>query len=95
MPEQNEYSQDNLSNSGAATAATDAWNTARGRAGEALQTGERYVREHPGTSVLSIFGLGFFFGLLVGLAAAHEERTDYSRDARKLARRLREKLNID
>jgi len=54
-------------------AARHAWETTKGKAGEALHTGERYVRENPGTSVLSVFGLGFLFGLVVGWSMAHEE----------------------
>jgi hypothetical protein len=74
-------------------AATKAWETTREKAGEALHTGERYVREHPGTSVLSIFGLGFLLGILVGWSAAKED--DYATYARKLARRWGHKLNLD
>jgi hypothetical protein len=37
----------------------------------------------PGTSVLSIFGLGVVVGLLVGYSIAHEDREDYSASARK------------
>lgn len=76
-------------------AATQAWETTRDKAGEALQTGERYVRENPGTSVLSIFGLGFLLGLLVGYGMAHEEHDDYSASARKFAKRWGKKLNFD
>ena len=76
-------------------AARQAWNTTREKAGQALQTGERYVRDNPGTSVLSIFGLGFLFGLLVGWSVAHEERESYSTSARKFAKRWGHKLNFD
>ena len=77
----------------AAAAATKAWEATREKAGEALHTGERYVREHPGTSVLSIFGVGFMLGVLVGWSAAKED--DYATYARKLARRWGHKLNLD
>ena len=76
-------------------AATQVWETTREKAGEALQTGERYVRDNPGTSVLTIFGLGFLVGLLVGWSAAHEQQEDYSASARKLAKRWGKKLNLD
>ncbi len=78
-----------------ADAATQAWETTREKAGEALQTGERYVRDNPGTSVLSIFGLGFLLGLLVGWSVAHEESDDYARSARRFAKRWGNKLNLD
>lgn len=76
-------------------AAQHAWNTTRDKAGEALQSGERYVRENPGTSVLSIFGFGFLLGLLGGWSIAHEEQDRYLRSARSLAKRWGHKLNLD
>ena len=76
-------------------AASQAWETTREKAGEALQSGERYVRDNPGTSVLSIFGIGFVLGLLVGWSVAHEEQDNYSASARKLAKRWGKRLNID
>jgi hypothetical protein len=77
----------------ATDAATQAWETTRDKAGEALQSGERYVRANPGTSVLSIFGIGFLLGLLVGYGMAHED--DYSTRARKFAKRWGKNLNLD
>ena len=77
----------------ATDAANQAWETTREKAGEALQTGERYVRDNPGTSVLSIFGIGFLLGLLVGYSVAHED--DYSASARKFAKRWGKSLNLD
>ena len=76
-------------------AASQAWETTREKAGDALQTGERYVRDNPGTSVLSIFGIGFLIGMLVGWSVAHEEQDDYSASARKYAKRWGKKLNLD
>lgn len=76
-------------------AATQAWDTTREKAGAVLQTGERYVRDNPRTSVLSIFGIGFVLGLLVGYSIAHEEQNDYSANARKFARRWGKKLNFE
>ena len=76
-------------------AANQAWEATREKAGEALQTGEKYVRDNPGTSVLSIFGLGFLVGVLVGWSVAHEDQDDYSASARKFAKRWGKKLNLD
>ena len=76
-------------------AATQAWDTTREKAGEALQSGEKYVRENPGTSALSIFGLGVLVGVLVGWSVAHEDQDDYSASARKYAKRWGRKLNLD
>jgi hypothetical protein len=78
-----------------AEAAKQAWEATREKAGETLRTGERYVRDNPGTSVLSIFGIGFVLGLLVGWSIAHEERETYSSSARKFAKRWSHKLNLD
>ena len=76
-------------------AANQAWETTREKAGEALQTGEKYVCENPGTSVLSIFGIGFLLGVLVGWSVAREEQDDYAHSARRFARRWGKKLHID
>lgn len=77
----------------ASEAATKAWDTTRQKASEAVETGERYIRDHPGTSVLSIFGLGVALGFLVGWSVAKED--DYSTSARKFAKRWGHKLNLD
>ena len=79
----------------ATDAATKAWETTQDKAREALQTGERYVRENPGTSAFSIFGLGVVAGLLVGYSLAHEDRDDYAASARKFMKRWGHKLKID
>ena len=78
-----------------AEAANQAWETTREKAGEAMQTGEKYLHENPGTSVLSIFGLGVLVGVLIGWSVAHEEQDDYSASARKFAKRWGRKLNLD
>jgi hypothetical protein len=78
-----------------ADAASQAWASTKDKAGEALQSGERYVRENPGTSALSIFGLGFVLGLLVGWSLAHEDRDNYSTSARKFMKRWGHNLNLD
>ena len=75
--------------------ATQAWEATNEKAGEALHTGERYVRENPGTSVLSIFGLGFILGLLLGWSVAHEDRDNYATSARRFTKRWSHKLNLD
>jgi hypothetical protein len=77
----------------ASDAATKVWETTRQKAGEAIETGERYVRDHPGTSVLSIFGLGVALGFVVGWSVAKED--DYTTSARKCAKRWGYKLNLD
>ncbi|MEO7319105.1 MAG: hypothetical protein ABIZ56_08970, partial [Chthoniobacteraceae bacterium] len=71
----------------AAEGAAQAWETTKEKAGEAMQTGERYVRENPGTSVLSVFGGGLLLGVLIGWSLAHEERDDYSASTRKFLKR--------
>jgi ElaB/YqjD/DUF883 family membrane-anchored ribosome-binding protein len=78
----------------ATDAATQAWKTTKEKAGDALQTGERYVRENPGTSALSIFGFGLLIGLLLGWGLAHDE-DNYSTRSRKFMRRWGHKLNLD
>lgn len=72
-----------------------AWGATQEKAREAMQTGERYVRENPGTSALSIFGFGVVVGLLVGYSLAHEERDDYSTSTRKFLKRWGHKLNLE
>jgi hypothetical protein len=69
-------------------AAKTAWDTTKVKAEEALHTGEKYVRENPGTSALGIFGLGFVLGLLVGWCIAHEERDSYAAMGRRWARKI-------
>ncbi|MEI6713206.1 MAG: hypothetical protein WCO60_05600 [Verrucomicrobiota bacterium] len=73
--------------------AAKAWETTREKAGEAIETGERYVRDHPGTSALSIFGFGVLLGALVGWSMAKED--DYTTYVRKFAKRWGHKLNLD
>lgn len=76
-------------------AVNQTWESTRAKAEEALQSGEKYVREHPGTSVLSLFGLGFLLGVLVGWSVAHEDEDEYSASARRFARRWGRNLNLD
>lgn len=75
--------------------AAQAWETTKEKAGEVLHTGERYVRDNPGTSVLSVFGGGLLLGLLIGWSIAREEQDDYSDKTRKFFKRMGHKLNLD
>lgn len=43
--------------------AAAAWQATKEKASEALQTGERYVREKPFPSIGIVFGFGFLIGL--------------------------------
>jgi len=79
----------------ATESATHAWQTSKAKAGEALQTGERYVRDNPGTSMLSVFGGGLLLGVLIGWSVAREEREDYPASTRKFLKRWGHKLNLD
>jgi len=72
-----------------------AWETTKTKAGDALETGERYVREHAATSVLSTFGLGVLIGLAVGWSIAHEAHESYSERALRMAKRWGNKFNLD
>ena len=75
--------------------AAQAWQSTKDRATDALQTGERYVRDNPGVSVLGVFGAGLLVGLLLGYTVAHEERDDYAETAREFFKRWGKKLNLD
>ena len=79
----------------AAESATQAWETTKEKASEALHTSERYVRDNPGTSVLSVFGGGLLLGVLIGWSLAREERDDYPASTRKFLKRWGHKLNLD
>lgn len=74
--------------------ATQAWETTKEKADEALHIGERYVRDNPGTSVLGVFGAGLLVGLLVGWGVAHEERYDRTASTRKFLKRWGHKFNL-
>jgi len=80
---------------GASEGAAQAWEMTKERAGEALQTGERYIRENPGTSVLSVFGAGLLVGVLLGWTVAHQERDDDAEAVRKFLKRWGKKLNLE
>ena len=51
--------------SGTSTPKT-AWDTTRDSASDALETGERYVKDNPSASVLGFFLIGLLLGMLVG-----------------------------
>lgn len=78
-----------------AARAAQAWDTTKEKAGEALQTTERYVQQHPGTSVLGLFSAGLLIGVLVGWKMAHEERDSYLTNAHKFLKRWGHKLHLD
>jgi len=80
---------------GATEDAAQAWETTKEKAGEALHTGERYVKDNPGTSVLSVFGGGLLLGVLIGWSLAREERDDCPASTRKFLKRWGHKLNLD
>ena len=69
-------------------AAEKAWETAKARAEEGYAAGEQYVREHPGSSVATVFFIGFLVGVLVGWSAAHEERESLWGRAKGFGRNL-------
>jgi len=75
--------------------AARAWETTKEKAGEALHTGERYVRDNPGTSVLSVFSGGLLLGVLIGWSLARGDEDDYTDKTRKLLKRWGQKLNLD
>jgi ElaB/YqjD/DUF883 family membrane-anchored ribosome-binding protein len=72
-----------------------AWQATKDKTSGALHAGEDYVREHPTTSVLSIFGLGCLIGAVIGWSIAHETHESYTDRALKLAKRLGGKFNLD
>ena len=72
-----------------------AWNSTKEKASDVLQSGERYVREHLGTSVLGVFGAGMLIGALAAWSAAHEQRDDAADSIHRFLTRLGRKLNLD
>ena len=72
-----------------------AWQATKDKAGDVFETGEQYVREHPATSVLSIFGLGFLVGAVIGWSIAHEDHDTNTDRAISFEKRLRERFNLD
>ena len=78
-----------------AEGAAKAWEATKEKAGEVLHTGERYVRDHPGTSVLSVFGGGLLLGVLIGWAMAREDQDDYTHKTGRFFKRWGHKLHLD
>ena len=75
--------------------AAKVWEATKEKAGEVLHTGERYVRDNPGTSVLSVFGGGLLLGLLIGWCMAREDQDDYTHRTGKFLNRWGHKLHLD
>ncbi len=81
--------------SDAAGAADRAWGSTKEKASEVLHSGERLLREHPGTSALGVFSAGMLVGALVAWSVAREQRDDTSDRIHRLLTRLGRKLNLD
>ncbi|MDI1312288.1 hypothetical protein [Prosthecobacter sp.] len=75
--------------------AGQAWSHTKEKAGEVLHSGERYLRDHPGTSMLGVFGAGVLVGALAAWSLAHEQRDDASDIIHRFFSRLGRKLNLD
>lgn len=95
MPYPNEQNENASRATVAAEGAAQAWESTKEKATDALETGERYVRENPIPSMLSIFGFGLVVGMLVGWSIARPDDDDYSDIARRLGRDWRRKLHLD
>ena len=80
---------------GIAEGASQAWVSTKEKAGEVVQSGERLVRDNPGTTVLSVCGLGFLLGLTVGWIVSKAATEERCWCADKFLRRWGHKLNLD
>lgn len=78
-----------------AGAADRALRRTKEKAAEVLQSGERLLRDHPGTSALGVFGAGVIVGALVAWSVAREQRDDTADRIHRLLTRLGRGLNID
>lgn len=78
-----------------AGAADRALGRTKEKAAEVLQSGERLLREHPGTSALGVFGAGMLVGALVAWSVAREQQDDTADRIHRLLNRLARKLNLD
>jgi hypothetical protein len=78
-----------------AGAADSALGRTKEKAAEVLHSGERLLREHPGTSALGVFSAGMLVGALVAWSIAREQRDDTSDRIHRLLTRLGRKLNLD
>ncbi|MDQ3623620.1 MAG: hypothetical protein M3463_14215 [Verrucomicrobiota bacterium] len=95
MPYPNEQNENASRATVAAEGAAQAWETTKEKAGDALETGQRYVRDNPIPSMLSVFGFGLLVGALIGWSVARQEEDDYSDYARRLGKDWRRKLHLD
>lgn len=86
---------ENSTDNTVAREAGQAWSNTRGKAAEVIQSGGRYVREHPGTSVLGVFGAGMLVGVLVAWTSAREQRNNTADSIHHFLTRLGRKLNLD
>ncbi len=75
--------------------AAQAWEATKEKASDVIHTGERYVRDHPGTSVLSVFGGGLLLGVLIGWSITRGDQDDYTEKTRKFFKRWGHKLHLD
>jgi hypothetical protein len=72
-----------------------AWNHTQEKAADVLQSGQRYLRDHPGTSVLGVFGAGVLVGAIFAWSLAHEQRDEASDSIHRFFTRLGRRLNLD
>ncbi len=72
-----------------------AWTRTKEKANEALHTSQRYVHEHPGTSVLGGFVVGMVAGALLAWTAAHTQRNDTAESLHRFLARLSRKLDLE
>lgn len=75
--------------------ASQVWTHTKEKAGDVLQSGGRYVSEHPGTSVLGVFGAGLVIGALVAWAIANDQRDEATDSIHRFLARLGRRLNLD
>ena len=68
--------------------------TARESATEALESGERWVRENPIPAILTALGGGILIGALLGWNAAESRHRDYRDTCRELAREWQHRLHL-
>ncbi|MHB1081126.1 MAG: hypothetical protein ACYC67_17150 [Prosthecobacter sp.] len=78
-----------------AAEARRAWTNTQEKASEALHTSQRYVHDHPGTSVLGGFVAGMLAGALLAWTAAHTQRNDTADSIHRFLARLGRKLDLE
>lgn len=72
-----------------------AYEPVRDSAFGAIETGERYVANHPETAVFSSFFLGLLIGGLAGWALAESGGNDWKDELRTLLGKAKGRLNLD